>query len=375
MPHHSPQAIVFDLDGLMADSEPLAKWAWEQTLARFGHRLDDQVFRQALGLRVIDCARLFCERFSLPISPEEAMAVRNEMFLEAVPARLRARPGLYPLLDELDERGFPLAVATSGRRRYVNLALRVLELEGRFQVIASGDEVVWGKPAPDIYLLAAERLDAPPTRCLALEDAPNGLQAACAAGMVCLAVPNRWTSALDFPGAYRVFPSLREVKEGLDDILSEAHFASEEPLTWYVAAGGVVVHDGRVLVLHRPARYVRGSEAAPSRGEVRLPKGHVAPGEETQAAALREVREESGYGDLAAEADLGAQLVEFEHGGRHVVRIERYFLVKLGNGPESAPSDGEEQFEPVWLSWEEALAKLTFEPEREWVRRARAMGR
>jgi 8-oxo-dGTP pyrophosphatase MutT (NUDIX family) len=129
----------------------------------------------------------------------------------------------------------------------------------------------------------------------------------------------------------------------------------------YTAAGGVVVHDGRVLVLCRPGK-----------GEVRLPKGHVEPGEEVQAAALRETREESGYTGLIVRADLGTQVVEFDHGRRRVVRDERYFLMALAGDPDS-PAGGEEQFEPVWLTWEQALAALTFEPEREWVRRAKRM--
>ena len=129
----------------------------------------------------------------------------------------------------------------------------------------------------------------------------------------------------------------------------------------YTAAGGIVVHDERVLVLVR-----RG------RGEVRLPKGHVEPGEEVQAAALRETREESGYAGLVVRVDLGTQVVEFDYKERHVVRDERYFLMALAGDP-GVPAGGEEQFEPVWLTWDQALAALTFEPEREWVRRARAV--
>lgn len=126
----------------------------------------------------------------------------------------------------------------------------------------------------------------------------------------------------------------------------------------YLAAGGIVVHDGRVLVLCRPGR-----------GEVRLPKGHVEPGEDVCAAALRETREESGYEDLVLDADLGTQVVEFDHAGRHVVRTECYFLMALAEG-QSSRTGGEEQFEPVWLTWDQALAALTFEAERRWVRRA-----
>ena len=128
----------------------------------------------------------------------------------------------------------------------------------------------------------------------------------------------------------------------------------------YTAAGGVVVDDDRVLVLRRP-----------SRSEMRLPKGHVDLGETAQGAALREVSEESGYVNLVLKADLGTQVVEFDYEGRHVVRTERYFLMALAGGA-GLPVNGEKQFEPVWLPWDEALAALTFELEREWVRRARA---
>jgi len=127
----------------------------------------------------------------------------------------------------------------------------------------------------------------------------------------------------------------------------------------YTAAGGVVVHDGRVLVLCRSGR-----------SEVRLPKGHVEPGESVQAAALRETREESGYVNLVLGAGLGRRVVEFHYGERHVVRTEHYFLMAL-SGHAGVRARGEEQFEPVWLTWDEALAALTFDTEREWVRRAR----
>jgi len=133
---------------------------------------------------------------------------------------------------------------------------------------------------------------------------------------------------------------------------------AEKHAIHYTAAGGVVVHDDRVLVLRRP-----------SASEVRLPKGHIDPGESPQEAALRETREESGYTGLAVQADLGTQVVEFDYAGRHVVRTEQYFLMALADNPDS-PAGGEEQFEPAWLPWDEALAALTFEAEQEWVRRA-----
>jgi len=134
----------------------------------------------------------------------------------------------------------------------------------------------------------------------------------------------------------------------------------------YEAAGGVVVNGDRVLVLLRAYR-----------DEVRLPKGHVDPGETAEQAAVREVIEESGYADVEVVTDLGEQTVEFDTAGWyggvvHIVRLERYFLMRLtGDGL----AGGEYQFTPEWFTWDEALTYLTFEPEREWVRRAREASR
>ncbi len=344
------RAVIFDLDGLMVDSEALAMAAWDRVVSRYGHRMTVPFYRTLIGLRVADSARLVCRHFDLPISPDEALAERERLFLASVPARLQARPGLYALLDALTAREIPLAVATSGHRRYVRMALDILGLADRFAAVAMGDEVARGKPAPDVYLLAARRLGVPPADCLALDDAPLGVEAACAAGMRCIAVPSRWTAGQPFPGAARICASLDEVRD----------FLEHTPFTVrYLAAGGVVVRDGTVLVLYRS-----------SRSEVRLPKGHVEPGEDVRSAAMREVREESGYGNLTVLADLGTQVVEFAHPGRRVVRTERYFL--MASSDADPAHGGEAQFEPAWLPWDQALEALTFEPEREWVRRARA---
>lgn len=128
----------------------------------------------------------------------------------------------------------------------------------------------------------------------------------------------------------------------------------------YQAAGGVVVDGERVLILRRP-----------SRDEIRLPKGHVEKGESAQATALREVAEESGYADLETLADLGHQTVEFDYQGTHVVRDERYYLMRPQSLHRAERKPKELQFIPEWMGWDEALSALSFEVEREWVRRAR----
>ena len=127
----------------------------------------------------------------------------------------------------------------------------------------------------------------------------------------------------------------------------------------YVAAGGVVADGDLVLVLRRP-----------SRNEVRLPKGHVDEGESVDEAALREVAEEAGLSGIEIVADLGSLIVSFNRDDKHTVRAERYFLMRPSRDGMRA-GRGEEQFEPSWMSWDDAASALTYEAEREWLRRAR----
>ncbi|MGD8398984.1 MAG: NUDIX domain-containing protein [Anaerolineae bacterium] len=134
----------------------------------------------------------------------------------------------------------------------------------------------------------------------------------------------------------------------------------------YRAAGGVVVDaaTGQVLLLRRPARL--GPDSQP---EVRLPKGHVEKGERALEAALREVAEEAGLAEVEPVADLGTQRVEFDFEGSHYRRDERYFLLRLPEG--AARGAPEAQFARLWASWSAALEAITFEAEREWLRRGR----
>lgn len=131
----------------------------------------------------------------------------------------------------------------------------------------------------------------------------------------------------------------------------------------YVAAGGVIIDDGKMLLLDRP-----------SRGEIRLPKGHVDPGESHAETALRETIEETGYAELAIVADLGERLVEFEQKGRPYRRLEHYYLMrKVGDRQEPRSLKDEEQFRPMWIALAEAVDLLTYAAEQDVARRAIAL--
>ncbi len=133
------------------------------------------------------------------------------------------------------------------------------------------------------------------------------------------------------------------------------------PLVRYSVAGGVVIHDGQILLLDRF-----------SREEMRLPKGHVEAGETAEETALREVCEETGYADLRVLAELGSQQVEFvdPYKQRRVSRHDTYFLLGLASQAQVERGESGHKFVPIWVPLDQAAQRLTFEAEREFLRRA-----
>ena len=212
-------AVIFDMDGLMIDSEPLQKEAWQVTARRYGRAIDHAMFTRMLGLREVESAAMVISELGLSVDPKALWTERNQLYLASLPGRLRAMPGLHELLAELQARGLRRAVATSGERRYVETVMLELKLEDMWDAMVVAQDVARGKPAPDVYLLAAQRLNLMPSQCLVLEDAPNGIAAAKAAGMKCIAIPNEDTRALNLSAADAVMPSLLAARDCLDVLM------------------------------------------------------------------------------------------------------------------------------------------------------------
>jgi pseudouridine-5'-monophosphatase len=212
-------AIVFDMDGLMVDTEPLSHQAWNELLRPYGHTLTDEMIQQMIGLRAEVSSQFVIDTFGLPLSVAEIIPRRAAIY-----AGIRARgvpvmPGLIALQEQIAARRMPWGVATSSPREHAQEILAQLGLSTACQAIAAGDEVKRGKPAPDIYLLAAERLGVAPEQCLALEDSGPGSQAAVAAGMLTVAVPNGHTKTADFSHVHYIYTSLHDVARNLDVLL------------------------------------------------------------------------------------------------------------------------------------------------------------
>ncbi len=211
-------AILFDLDGLMVDSEPHSLASWQAVMARRGVTLEPSVLDGILGQRLIETARLFVERYNLSDAPEQLSREKESYQIAHLNGQVKPMPGLSVLLDDVERRGVRTAVASSGARVYVQAVLDEIRLAHQFETLVTAEDVTRGKPAPDVFLLAARAVDVPPELCLVLEDAPSGIQAAKAAGMRCVAIPHHYTRGLDLSGADWILSSLVDVRTILGEI-------------------------------------------------------------------------------------------------------------------------------------------------------------
>jgi HAD superfamily hydrolase (TIGR01509 family) len=203
-------AVVFDMDGVLLDSEPLHHVVVNDLLAAHGVRLDADQYRAYLGTTLEYTWEDLIRRYDLPGTIDDYRARYSDAILASYRRHSVPAPGAPALVAGLRERGLKLAVASSSRTVWVETALAALGLDGAFDVVVTGDMVTRSKPDPEIYLLAAARLGEAPARCLAIEDAPWGVAAARAAGMTVVAVRTAYTAQLPLEGADVVLDDLTQ---------------------------------------------------------------------------------------------------------------------------------------------------------------------
>ena len=180
-------AVIFDCDGTLVDSEPLARTAWERALAPYGYVLTDADAESSVGLPYARVHTYFAERADLPAAEPFWGEFSGELFA-LIDSELAPFEDAVGAARELHSRGVPVGVASSSPRDRLHRTLRRAGLLDAFDVTVAGDEVANGKPAPDMFLLAAERLRVAPEHCVVIEDSPPGVAAGIAAGMHTLAV-------------------------------------------------------------------------------------------------------------------------------------------------------------------------------------------
>ncbi len=199
--------VVFDLDGVIVDSEPLHEQANDEYMASLGIPVDEALREDMMGRRVRELTDALAGRLGRPA--DEVFAGREAIFWRLLERDgPRPMPGLEAAIARLSGAGLELAVATSATRAYVDLVLERLGVRAAFRAVVSGEDVANGKPDPETYLRAAALLGAGPADCVALEDTFHGVAAARAAGMHAVAVPNALTAGMDFSGADAVVADL-----------------------------------------------------------------------------------------------------------------------------------------------------------------------
>jgi len=208
------RAIIYDLDDLMVNSNPLHIEASDKVFQKYGvnqKKLPEHIRASFIGMRVSDILRKIVDYFKLDVNFEHLRVERSAIFLDLVRKKLKMMPGLFKSLRLFKRNGFKVALASSGSRKYIDIVLGKFKISDYFDVIVSGDNVKYGKPNPEIFLVACQKLRLKPKETLVLEDSTNGIEAAKSAGCFCIAVINKITPPQNYSKADLVVNSLEEL--------------------------------------------------------------------------------------------------------------------------------------------------------------------
>jgi HAD superfamily hydrolase (TIGR01509 family) len=191
MRKNSLKAVIFDMDGLMLDSQRIATKAWEKAVVTFGYCLTDEIYLSLIGRTIPDTNEILRSAFGSDFPVNEVRHLAEKEFSDLTKdSGIPVKRGLGELLDFIEKKHLKTAVATSTARYYCLHHLQRTHLAHRFKVIVCGDEVPRGKPAPDLFLKASELLDVVPESCVVLEDSYAGVRAAYNARMIPIMVPD-----------------------------------------------------------------------------------------------------------------------------------------------------------------------------------------
>jgi HAD superfamily hydrolase (TIGR01509 family) len=210
------QAVIFDMDGVLADSEPVYYAAMQNVLGPLGFEITDEHQRQVMGSSIEATWAYFRETFDLE-GPVDSLVEAYDLQLRRLLAEVHEPlPGVREVIARLREREVPIAVATSSIPEWIDALLGGLGLQDAFDATATAREAGASKPAPDVYLLAASRLEMDPASCIAIEDTPTGLASAKAAGMFVIQTRSASSAFPPLEGADLVLDSLLDFPDLLD---------------------------------------------------------------------------------------------------------------------------------------------------------------
>jgi beta-phosphoglucomutase family hydrolase len=180
------QAVIFDMDGVLVDSEFLHIKAEKKTFSPYGIELSKEEINTYMGMGVKMMLKSLIQKYSLPLTREALFRIHEKNLSEIFQEELKMMPGVMEIISYLKDRKIKLALASSSSLYLINLILQKMHLKSVFDVVLSGEEVANGKPFPDIFIKTAELLNVQPDRCVVIEDSKNGVTAAKNAGMLCI---------------------------------------------------------------------------------------------------------------------------------------------------------------------------------------------
>lgn len=208
-------AVIFDLDGLLVDSTPL-QWEANRLFLERHHKLHATGANGREGMRIIDIIGEYKDIYELAEPLDELYQQRQEIFFALAREKLELFPGALELLEKIRKRKLKIALATSGDKNYLTVLFEKFPLlKNYFEVIVSSEDVITGKPHPQVFLTAAEKLGCIPKDCVVIEDSVNGILAAKAAGMQVICVPNQNYPDADYSAANKTFDTLSEVAQAI----------------------------------------------------------------------------------------------------------------------------------------------------------------
>ncbi len=191
------KALIFDMDGLMIDSERLYFQAERDIARKYQKKVKDETLWKMMGRNPVESMKFFVEELQLPLSPREALNMRTNIMREKLRTDLKSMPGLNHILDTFHGR-LKLAVCTGTQRELLDIVMERLGIRHKFSVLQSSDGIRKGKPDPEIYSTVCRKLGFKPLDCVVLEDSSNGALAGKRAGCYVIAVPSEYTISQDF---------------------------------------------------------------------------------------------------------------------------------------------------------------------------------
>ncbi len=191
------KAIIFDMDGLMIDTETIYHEIDRQMAKTFGKSVSDETFGKMMGRKPVESYTIFCNDLGIDEPIEELLKTRYSLVEKMLLNDVRPMPGLFIILDEFKGK-MKMAIATGSPLKFLEITLNKLSIRQYFDVIQSSDGIVNGKPNPEIYMKVINRLDLDPKECIVIEDSSNGACAGKNAGCYTIAVPSEYTNKQDF---------------------------------------------------------------------------------------------------------------------------------------------------------------------------------